>query len=157
MSPAHPARQPQAEFAGETEPAASPGKIILKRGSRVRPIDQHVGDRIRARRIALGLTQQGLSAQVGVTYQQVHKYERGLNRIAAGTLFALAEALGVEVRYFFDGVENVPEMTPTSSRDRMLLELTRNLMDMRSRKHQEAACSLARTLADSEAQLQNSA
>ena len=53
----------------------------------------------------LGLTQQQMAELIGVTYQQAHKYEKGINRIAAGRLFTIAQALGVEVGYFFDGMD----------------------------------------------------
>ena len=66
-------------------------------------MDRHVGARMRERRIMLGLTQQELAKLIGVTYQQVHKYEKGINRIAAGRLHQIAQALGVEVGYFFEG------------------------------------------------------
>src|SRR5215208_2529742 len=60
-------------------------------------IEQHVGARLRERRIMLGLTQQQMAALIGVTYQQTHKYETGLNRISAGRLYQLAQALGVPI------------------------------------------------------------
>src|SRR5437016_3066323 len=58
-----------------------------KRGRSTAAIDDHVGGRIRERRIMLGLTQQQLAEMIGVTYQQAHKYERGINRVSAGRLF----------------------------------------------------------------------
>src|SRR3954452_25160337 len=83
------------------EPAARPGR----RGRpRAEDIDRHVGARFHARRIALGLTQQELAARIGVTYQQAHKYETGVNRISAGRLYALARALGVNVGYFYEAL-----------------------------------------------------
>ena len=54
--------------------------------------------------IMLGLTQQQMADLIGVTYQQAHKYERGINRIAGGRLYAIAQALGVEVGFFFEGI-----------------------------------------------------
>ena len=56
--------------------------------------DAHIGRRIRERRLMLGLSQQQLAQAIGVTYQQAHKYETGLNRVSAGRLFRVAEALG---------------------------------------------------------------
>ena len=61
-----------------------------KRGRSTVAIDDHVGARIRERRIMLGLTQQQLAEMIGVTYQQAHKYERGINRVSAGRLFEIA-------------------------------------------------------------------
>src|SRR5918995_4746038 len=72
--------------------------------SRVQDVDRYIGARIRARRIMLGLTQQQMAELIGITYQQAHKYEKGLNRVAAGRLFTIAQALGVEVSHFFGGM-----------------------------------------------------
>ncbi len=109
--------------------------------------DRHVGTRIRERRIMMGLSQQQLARMIGVTYQQAHKYERGLNRISAGRLYEIAQVLGVPVSWFFEGMagENqVPEMT---SRQRMCLELARNFAAIDNEKHQEALSQMARALA----------
>src|SRR5207249_8919926 len=64
-------------------------------------IDQHVAIRIRARRIDQGITLQALARQIGVAFQQAHKYERGLSRISAGRLYHVACALSVPVGFFF--------------------------------------------------------
>jgi DNA-binding XRE family transcriptional regulator len=71
---------------------------------RTQDIDRYIGARMRDRRIMLGLTQQQLAELIGVTYQQAHKYEKGINRIAGGRLYTIAQALGVEVSYFYDGM-----------------------------------------------------
>src|SRR4051794_19057954 len=79
---------------------------VMPRGARARPqdIDRHVGRRIRERRLLLGLTQMQLADLIGVTYQQAHKYEAGVNRVSAGRLGTIANALGVEPGWFFEGV-----------------------------------------------------
>ena len=64
-------------------------------------VDRHVGIMIRQRRKELGLTQQGLAAQLDISYQQIQKYESGTNRVSAGRLYILAEVLGVDLSYFF--------------------------------------------------------
>lgn len=69
------------------------------------PVDIHVGDRLRARRTILGYTQNGLAGAVGLTFQQIQKYERGINRIGASRLYQLAQVLGVPAAYFFEGIE----------------------------------------------------
>jgi DNA-binding XRE family transcriptional regulator len=67
-------------------------------------IDDHVGGRIRERRIMLGLTQQQLAEMIGVSYQQAHKYERGINRVSAGRLFEIARVLNASITYFYEGI-----------------------------------------------------
>jgi transcriptional regulator with XRE-family HTH domain len=117
---------------------------------RAQDADRHVGLRMRERRIMLGLTQQEMAELIGVTYQQAHKYERGINRVAAGRLYHIARALGVEVGYFFEGLgrDNEAKAAP---RQRLLLELGRNFIDIPIRKHQDAVCSLTRALAEPDA------
>lgn len=117
--------------------------------SRAQDVDRYVGARMRERRIMLGLTQQQMAELIGVTYQQAHKYEKGINRIAAGRLFTIAQALGVDVSYFFEGMDSERMFRPTPQQ-RMLLELARNFINMPSRKHQEALCNLARALSNPE-------
>jgi transcriptional regulator with XRE-family HTH domain len=111
----------------------------------IRDVDRFVGNRIRDRRVMLGLTQQELAEMIGVTYQQAHKYERGINRISAGRLHAIAAALGVEVGHFFDGLHDRPnEISP---QQRMCLELARNFSQIPVERHREALSFLARALA----------
>lgn len=69
----------------------------------VSAIDRHVGRRVRAARIAAGISQEQLAAELGVTFQQVQKYEKGINRIAASRLEAIGRALGRPHAFFFDG------------------------------------------------------
>lgn len=116
---------------------------------RAKEVDKFVGQKIRERRIMLGLTQQQMAELIGVTYQQAHKYERGVNRISAGRLFGISNALGVPVTYFFDGLEEglLPDL---SSHQRMCLELARNFMSIGNHRHQEALSQLARALVASE-------
>ncbi|CAA7624946.1 helix-turn-helix domain-containing protein [Magnetospirillum sp. SS-4] len=68
------------------------------------PTDQYVGDRLRHRRQQLGMTQTELGRAIGLTLQQVQKYERGVNRVSCSRLFDLSKALHVSVSYFFDGL-----------------------------------------------------
>ena len=73
------------------------------------PIDIHVGTRIRSQRRLLRMTQTQLADQLGITFQQVQKYEKGINRIGSGRLARLAEVLGVEITFFFEGDPNAKE------------------------------------------------
>ena len=123
--------------------------------SRALDVDHYVSLRIRQRRIMLGLTQQQMAELIGVTYQQAHKYETGINRISAGRLYQIAQALGVDISYFFEEIDpekrsraKPAEMMP---QQRMLLELARNFAGINSRKHQDALCNLARVLANGDA------
>lgn len=67
------------------------------------PVDIHVGRRLRTKRTILGLSQEAVGKQIGVTFQQIQKYERGINRMGASRLYDFAKALGVQVSYFFEG------------------------------------------------------
>ena len=69
------------------------------------PVDVEVGHRIRIERLSRGLSQTALANQLGVTFQQVQKYEKGVNRVGAGRLTKIAEVLGVPVSTFFSGKE----------------------------------------------------
>lgn len=70
------------------------------------PVDVHVGARVRVRRMMLGLSQEKLGEKLGLTFQQVQKYERGTNRVGASRLFDLARVLGVPIQFFFDEMTN---------------------------------------------------
>jgi transcriptional regulator with XRE-family HTH domain len=67
-------------------------------------IDRRIGQKVRTRRMEVGFSQEALAESLGVTFQQVQKYEKGVNRISASRLFEMAAALGVPVSYFFDGL-----------------------------------------------------
>jgi transcriptional regulator with XRE-family HTH domain len=82
-----------------------PSDEILERGEREHrpsPIDVHVGSRVRLRRTLLGMSQEKLGEALGLTFQQIQKYERGVNRIGASRLFDLARVLDVPIGFFFD-------------------------------------------------------
>ncbi len=94
----------------------------------------------------LGLTQQQLADLIGVTYQQAHKYERGINRVSAGRLYQIARALSVPVGSFFEGLEE-PQSRAHGTRERMCLELAKNFAQIPNERYQEALSQLARALA----------
>lgn len=79
------------------------GECVAESG--VGPMDVHVGSRISARRRLLQLSQKEMAEALGITFQQVQKYEKGVNRIGAGRLFNIAQLLGVDVDYFFVDVD----------------------------------------------------
>src|ERR1700742_2646390 len=83
----------------------------IRFGSRVpkkqaNPIDAQVGNRVRIRRMLIGMSQEKLGDLLGLTFQQVQKYEKGVNRIGAGRLFQVAHILNVPIDYFYEGVVN---------------------------------------------------
>jgi transcriptional regulator with XRE-family HTH domain len=73
------------------------------------PIDKHVGSRVRMRRLMLRMSQTALADQLGITFQQVQKYEKGTNRISASRLQGISQILQVPIPFFFEGVPRMPE------------------------------------------------
>ncbi len=93
------------------------------------PVDAHVGKRIRHRRWMVGMTQQQLADKVGIKFQQIQKYETGMNRVSASRLWDIADALGVQIAFFFEGLTE--DQAPTSAQgdilaDKEALELVRS-------------------------------
>ena len=89
--------------AGEMADDKSDEQELDDRNSRrPNPIDSHVGSRVRLRRMLLGMSQEKLGEQLGLTFQQVQKYEKGVNRIGASRLFDLSQVLGVPIQFFYD-------------------------------------------------------
>ncbi|MBU6299274.1 MAG: helix-turn-helix transcriptional regulator [Alphaproteobacteria bacterium] len=76
------------------------------------PIDAQVGNRLRLRRMMIGMSQERLGELLGLTFQQVQKYEKGVNRIGAGRLFEIARILGVPIYYFYESVAEHPPGSP---------------------------------------------
>ena len=75
------------------------------------PIDKHVGSRVRMRRMMLSMSQEKLGDALGLTFQQVQKYEKGTNRIGASRLQQISHILQVPVSFFFEGAPNLPGQT----------------------------------------------
>lgn len=126
------------------------------------PVDVHVGQRLRQRRVLVGLSQEKLARMVGITFQQVQKYERGANRIVASRLYQLAKVLDVPVSYFFDDVgaraandPGEPSNPPSESgaythdvmAERETLELVRAYYGINDQRVRRRAFELLRTLA----------
>ncbi len=76
------------------------------------PVDLHVGRRLRGQRMLKGFSQEKLADTLGITFQQVQKYENGTNRLSASRLFLISQALGVVPNYFFDGITAAVEASP---------------------------------------------
>src|ERR1700756_5679501 len=75
------------------------------------PIDTQVGNRVRIRRMLIGMSQEKLGDLLGLTFQQVQKYEKGVNRIGAGRLYEVARILNVPVDFFYEGVGDAPGLS----------------------------------------------
>ena len=93
------------------------------------PIDVYVGQRLRVRRMLIGMSQEKLGEAVGLTFQQIQKYERGANRIGASRLYRMAQILGIPVSYFYSelpahamaGTTTMPETPPALAQDDSVL------------------------------------
>ena len=83
------------------------------------PVDVHVGTRVRLRRQVLKMSQEKLGDQLGVTFQQVQKYERGANRIGASRLWKISDVLNVPINFFFDGLNDQTAQGEFAENDQM--------------------------------------
>ena len=149
MTQKDPITNAQPESGPESDKDGNPtyrAAVTRRSTGRTQDIDRHVGARVRERRIMLGLTQQQLADLIGVTYQQAHKYERGINRVSAGRLYEIGQVLSVPVGFFFEGLDGQTQRA-VSPRERMCLELARNFAQITNERHQEALSQLARVLA----------
>ncbi|CVI17430.1 conserved hypothetical protein; putative transcriptional regulatory protein HTH type [Agrobacterium fabacearum CFBP 5771] len=124
------------------------------------PIDIHVGTRIRLRRTLLGMSQDRLGTSLGITFQQIQKYERGMNRVGASRLQLMANILDVPVSFFFDdapshndSVSNAPDSPKTDYITQFLassegLQLNRAFLKISDPKIRSGIIALTKTLAD---------
>jgi transcriptional regulator with XRE-family HTH domain len=121
------------------------------------PIDAQVGNRVRIRRMLIGMSQEKLGDLLGLTFQQVQKYEKGVNRIGAGRLFEIARILGVPIDFFYDGVASSadtlasaapPVMEFVSSGEGLQLSLA--FMKIKDPKVRKRVLDLVKSLAEEE-------
>ena len=142
-----------------------PQNAKIKGDSSVNTVDTYVGSRIRLRRGITGYSQEKLAEEMGITFQQVQKYERGLNRVSAGRLWKLSKILGVSVNFFFEGMDTPtqPSLTgapmefceePTVLEDNVLerkdvLELVRYYLQISDPKVAKNILDLVKSLAPS--------
>jgi transcriptional regulator with XRE-family HTH domain len=108
----------------ETQEQSAPDPAVEEETSS--PVDRHVGGRIRLRRTLVGLSQMALGERLGISFQQVQKYERGSNRVSASTLYRLGEILDVPVSFFFDDMAG--ETRPSDSAGVLLKRETLELV-----------------------------
>ena len=113
------------------------------------PVDIHIGDRLRQRRVLLGLTQAQLSEVLCLSFQQIQKYEKGTNRISASRLFSIAQVLDVPVSFFFDLMEGGQEGASPGGREQGFsqpdLEMVRVFRGL-TRPQQQALYGMARSI-----------
>lgn len=119
---------------------------MARKTERADEVDKHIGRIIREQRENMGLTQSQLAQAISVSYQQIHKYEHGANRISAGRLWLISEALSVPVQFFFQGVQQKPVPNEVEKESRICLELARQFRQIGNERHQEALLSLVRVL-----------
>ena len=112
-------------------------------------IDKHIGQRVRERRIVLGLSQTVVADGLGISFQQFQKYEKGHNRIAAGRLYGCAELLGVRPEYFFEGQDGSDSGTPDETRSVEALKLARAYCGIDDPARRERVRKLVRAIAAS--------
>lgn len=120
------------------------------------PIDAQVGNRVRIRRMLIGMSQEKLGDLLGLTFQQVQKYEKGVNRIGAGRLFEIARILGVPIDFFYDGIaepaksseETPPVMAFVSSGEGLQLSLA--FMKIKDPKVRKRVLDLVKSLSEEE-------
>lgn len=141
----------------------------LERGTRrPNPIDVHVGNRVRLQRMLIGISQEKLGERLGLTFQQVQKYEKGINRIGASRLFELSRVLGVPVQFFYEDAPasgaqqaaSTPGFSERSSDSHVFeflssregLELNRAFSRITDPKVRKSVLDLVRSLAEEAAQ-----
>lgn len=117
-------------------------------GKLARRVDAYVGERIRERRTALGLTQDHLASALEISYQQVQKYETGANRVSAGRLYEIAKKLDVDISYFFEGLDEQAEVQPLEhgGKNRSTIELVRNFSHIADPQIRSALSGLVKSL-----------
>ena len=112
------------------------------------PVDIHVGQKIRQRRWLIGMTQQQLAAAVGIKFQQIQKYETGMNRVSASRLWDIARELGVPVAHFFEGLDGASEDDfEDQSNSKQAMELVRAYLAI-PEVQRKRLLDLARVLSD---------
>jgi transcriptional regulator with XRE-family HTH domain len=115
------------------------------------PVDVHVGKRIRHRRWMVGMTQQQLADQVGIKFQQIQKYETGMNRVSASRLWDISATLGVPIAFFFEGIDarkgQTGEVEGDILADKEALELVRSYYAIPEQQRRRLF-DLARVLSD---------
>ena len=133
-------------------------RVAIATKKQANPIDIQVGNRVRIRRMLIGMSQERLGDLLGLTFQQVQKYEKGVNRIGAGRLFEVSRILNVPVDFFYEGVndaaqganeiDGAPVMDFVSSGEGLQLSLA--FMKIKDAKVRKRVLDLVKSLAEEE-------
>ncbi len=120
---------------------------MARKNNYLQKVDLLLGEKIYSLRLAKGLSRQQLAEMLDITHQQLQKYEKGVNRISIGRLILVAKALDTEIDYFFQGIDDVSNVTPPlTQHQRMCIEVSRNFMKILNAAHQKAVNSLIHSL-----------
>ena len=119
---------------------------MARKNDYILEVDKFIGGKIYSLRLAKGLSRQQLSKGIGVTHQQLQKYEKGTNRISVGRLVLIAKALSKDVSYFYEGLEANDKEPVMTQHQRMCIEVSRNFMKILSSEHQNAVNTLVKSL-----------
>ena len=119
---------------------------MARNNNYTKQIDKYIGKRIYDLRLAIGFSREQLAKEIGVTHQQLQKYETGANRVTVGRLMLVAKALSKDVSYFYEGFEE-DNLTPrVTQSQRMCLEVSKNFMKITDQKKQNAVHALVKSL-----------
>ena len=119
---------------------------MARKNNFIEEIGKNIGKKIQFLRTSLGLSREHLAEKIGVSHQQLMKYEHGTNRLSVGRLVLIANALSKDISYFYE--DFIGTQTPViSTQQRICLELSKNFMKIGSPEHQTAVNSLVKSLA----------
>ena len=119
---------------------------MARKNDYIAKIDKFIGNKIASLRLSKGFSRKQLSEAVGITGQQLSKYEKGKNRVSIGRLILLSKALGEKVSYFYEGLETEVTYQIPIDQEQMRREVIRNVMLLNNLEHQNAINKLIRLL-----------
>lgn len=119
---------------------------MTRRNDYISKIDKHIGDKIYLLRLAHGLSRPQLAKIIGVTHQQLQKYEKGINRLSVGRLALVSKAMAKDISYFYADLDTNDNVKVVTQHQRMCLELCRNFMKIERTDHQTAVHTLVKSL-----------
>lgn len=120
---------------------------MARKNEYIQEIDKFIGGKVYSLRLGRGLARQQLADLIGVTHQQLQKYEKGTNRISAGRLVLIAKALREDINYFYAGLDSGHKEKILTQHQRMCIEVSRNFMKIKNAEYQDSVNNLIRILA----------